>query len=401
MLWAVGILLGGWLWFPVLHWIGNANPLPLRLFYDAGDLAVYYRTTQWVLGEGQLYRDAFSEYPFLANIVFGLIRWLSLNLKILPPAQSFVFFWTYAVLLLLFLIIFLQHKWDRSFWWIWLTPPFLYFGLYRYDIYPVFCCFLGLRFIAEEKYGKGGFWLGLCIALKGYALFILPVLAYYVWKRRSLSTAWRVVAIAMAPLALTNGFVWLSMGYEALIMPYQFHMEREFNGESTVDAVVYLMHWAGVSEQKAALLQEKLLVHKWIIGATTAFGALAGLLLRPRTFEEFLRAAFFVVIGFVSVTSFYSPQFVLWFAAFTCFTQSRTIRIWLVIYTLITFLYFPIFHDLMGKPSLSFKISISILALMRLGFLVAIIFRLSGSRLYALLLRFLTVNRKSLNFEPE
>src|SRR5437899_2398642 len=45
--------------------------------FSGHDIRVYYDSSRWAAGEGTLYKDVFSEYPPVANLVFGTIRFLS------------------------------------------------------------------------------------------------------------------------------------------------------------------------------------------------------------------------------------------------------------------------------------------------------------------------------------
>src|SRR5258707_676114 len=146
---------------------------PILLFYPH-ELMVYFDSAGWVAGQGKLYLDVRSEYPVLANLIFGFIRWLSLKFRILNDEfGNFSLLWiAFAAAALLCLFACLAKR--NIVWRSWLivlllAPATVYFSLLRYDIYPIVFCLFGLDCIRRRKWNLGAVLLGFCIALKVYA----------------------------------------------------------------------------------------------------------------------------------------------------------------------------------------------------------------------------------------
>jgi hypothetical protein len=90
--------------------------------------------------------------------------------------------------------------------------------------------------------------------------------------------------------------------------------------------------------------------------------------MRPRNFEDLVNALLFAVLGFMSFSVFYSPQFVLWILPLVCFSASRVMLLSAIFFSWITYLYFPISYYLaydLAHPRL-FKAVVVALSLLRL-----------------------------------
>ncbi len=129
------------------------------------------------------------------------------------------------------------------------------------------------------------------------------------------------------------------------MVPYKYHLERGLNGESTYDAIIYIVKiWQPETE---AVLREFFNTTPLLkIGPIVLLLMMA--LSRPKTFEQLVHACLFGVVGFVSVTSFYSPQFILWIIPLACFTANSTLYWTITIYSLATYLYAPVAFDYRG-----------------------------------------------------
>src|SRR5665811_1892052 len=61
------------------------------LIFDKHDLDVYFKSSRWIIEGGHLYREVWSEYQLLANVVFATWRYLG-NL-IYPGMTGFQYTW--------------------------------------------------------------------------------------------------------------------------------------------------------------------------------------------------------------------------------------------------------------------------------------------------------------------
>ena len=105
----------------------------------------------------------------------------------------------------------------------------------------------------------------------------------------------------------------------------------------------------------------------WIAQSLQVGVAFAAAAMRPRRFEDLINAFLFAVLGFMSFSIFYSPQFVLWVLPVICFSTSRVMLISAVLFSWLTYLYFPISYDLrtMGRGRI-FKAAVVTISLLRL-----------------------------------
>ena len=335
----IGVVIG--VFVTVLALVGAAilylagNKLGIRLIgaiFDPFDLRVYYNSARWVIEGGRLYREVPSVYPLLANIIFAIFRYLShlLHLGVI----GFYSLWI-ASAWLVYLYALYRVATGTTMLAIlgWLAPASIYFALSRYDIYPAVATLMSLLAIRRTAYMEGAIWLGLAVALKGYALFPLPAYCAYIVYQRGFAAAIKVGAVVVAPTIISLVVTFAFAGWEGVIAPFEFHALRTLNGKSTYDAINYLFGAAVISDGSEI---------RWA-GQFLQIGcALAAAAMRPRSFEDLINAFLFAVLGFMSFSVFYSPQYVLWVLPLVCFSSSRVVLISAILFSWLTYLYFPI-----------------------------------------------------------
>src|SRR5262249_33546766 len=84
----------------------------------------------------------------------------------------------------------------------------------------------------------------------------------------------------------------------------------------------------------------------------------------PRTFEDLVNAFIFAVLGFMTFSVFYSPQFVLWLLPLVCFSRSGPMLISAIAFSWLTYLYFPISYHL-GHRAAPFHAAVVAVSLVR------------------------------------
>jgi hypothetical protein len=326
--------------------------------FDWHDMHVYFLSSGWVMGEGTLYRQVPSEYPLLPNLLFGAVRLISNAVPMVPAGYDrFAFVWTSLMLPLYFFVLHrLVTRYPRPAMLLWLTPTALHFSIYRYDVLAVIGTLFAVEAIRADRLRRAALLLGLVTALKGYPLFLLPVFAVYVWRRRSFREAVAACVINLAPFAVANLVTLGFSGVEGLLFAYRFHAERWLNGESTFDAIAYL---TGPAIRDALAGMPRLPI---ILQAACALIAAA---FRPRTPPELMRAFLFVTTAFVSFSVFYSPQFVLWLVPFVA-EWTWPLASWLVVGTSwVTYAYFPVAFFRRARQPRIFELSVAVVAGLR------------------------------------
>lgn len=308
----------------------------LVLYYfpelDSHDLNVYFASSRWVIEGGRLYREVPSEYPLLANVIFATVRFFG-NLM-LPGENGFYGLW---ILLAFFIYVYAAFRIVIGTTMLatlaWLAPAPIYFALLRFDIYPAVATLMSLFAIRRAHYIRGAVWLGVAAALKGYALFLLPAYCVFVVYQRGWTAAIKVGALVVAPIILSFVATLLFAGWDGAIAPYKIQALRTFNGESLYDMINYLFGSPVASRMSVA----PRVAHILQIGC-----ALAAAAMRPRSFEDLINVFLFAILGFISFSTFYSPQFVLWILPLICFSDSRVLLISAIFFSWLTYLYYPI-----------------------------------------------------------
>jgi hypothetical protein len=313
---------------------GHLGTFQIRYFFDPHDISVYFQSSRWIVEGGTLYGNVFSEYPPLANAIFAAIRWVANST--FPGSRGFQYLWLFAAAVIYALATIRVAAFALLLATAaWLAPASIYFALFRYDLYPAVATLLGLLAIRRESYMLGALWFGIAVALKGYAVFMLPSLCVFVVYRRGLVVAASVGIIAVLPLIASLAVIYGFAGLEGITGPFRFHLGRHFNGESSYDALNYLL---GIGLQAEDI--------PFVPLALQALASLVAAAMRPRSFDDLLNAMTFAIVGFVTFSIFYSPQFLLWVLPTVSFTKSRTMAVLMLLLAWVTYAYFPLAWDL-------------------------------------------------------
>jgi hypothetical protein len=327
------------------------------LVVDRHDLDVYFESSRWIIEGGRLYKEVWSEYPLLANVIFATWRYLG-NL-VYPGMTGFQYTWVItAGLMFLWAVHRVAGGTTLLATLAWVAPAPIYFALCRFDIYPAVATLLAMFAIRRASYTEGAIWLGVAAACKGYALFLLPAFCVFMIYQRGIVAAFYLGVLVVAPIILTFVATLTFVGWDEALAPLKFHMQREFNGESTYDAINYLLGTRLTLSQMPFLPQSLQLA-----------SALAAAAMRPRTFEDMVNAFIFAVLGFMTFSVFYSPQFVLWLLPLVCFSRSRVMLSSAIAFSWLTYLYFPISYHLAHGAAL-FHAAVVAVSLARLFMMI-------------------------------
>jgi hypothetical protein len=326
------------------------------LAFDPNDMYVYFDSARWISEGGRLYREVPSEYPLLANIIFATVRYLGNLLH--PGILGFYGIWIASTW---FVYLYVLYRIATGTTMLaalaWLAPAPIYFALFRFDLFPAAATLMSLFAIRRTRYIEGAVWLGVAVALKGYALFLLPAYCAFMLHQRGLAAAIKVGALALAPMILSLLATLTFAGWEGMVAPFNFHAVRTLNGESTYDAINYLFGAPVVSERSEV---------RWLAQSLQVGCALAAVVMRPQSFDDLGNAFLFAVLGFMSFSVFYSPQFVLWILPLVCFSGSWIMLISAIFLSWLTYLYYPITYVHPGLLPSLFKPVIIAVGLLRL-----------------------------------
>ncbi len=271
------------------------------------------------------YTDRFYlEYPTAALALFELGYLVQSNVVPPPPAvadsQHFgmAFFeprtdgervlWTqfriavqcYVVMMAAGLVgfILVQRKSGGPVWLL-ILPGAVYFSLNRFDVLPTLAvagCFLAL---ARGRTGSAGALLALGVLLKVFPVLFVPILLRYLGVRKGLIFLAAFAGVIFAGL----GISWAVLEWESTIGPIRVQMSRELveNNWSLYGYVLPL-----------ELADWKLVRQALLVGAV-----LAAVITRPRDLDAVRRRCALVLVLFVFIAVYWSPQWFLWFLPLT------------------------------------------------------------------------------------
>lgn len=315
-----------------------------RFLYDDFDMGVYFNTSRWAVTEEVLFREVKSEYPLAANYLFAAVRVKSGRFtSFAEPLHRFTWLWmscAWVVYVGLLSRVAAHARWPTLL--LFAQPAVIFFTLVRFDIYPVALTFLALQAASRDRHRTAALWLGLAVAVKGYPLFVLPSFAVFVWRRAGLKSAAVASLIAMTPLVAATAFVYSYAGKDGVLGPYKFHAVRGLDsGSSTYDAVSAL---GGTAAKR--VVEWPRAVNALQAAAALAAAGLLALRRREDAFAGFVAAGGFALVALLSLSPFYSPQFVMWLLPFAVFAGSRLLRVVMHVYLVATWLYFPLAFDM-------------------------------------------------------
>jgi hypothetical protein len=182
-----------------------------------------------------------------------------------------------------------------------LMPASLFFAFNRYDVVPALFTALSFACLGRRRLTGSAMFLGLAVALKVYPILFLPLILRYLLPRRHEAIRYGAVFAATTSLLV---FAPLLFGADlrAVIGPYRFQLTRPPETGMTI---------------YGCLLPE-IAATGWF-GSLLRLGTLAGVtalsIARPITsLASLLRRGCLILLVFVTLAVFYSPQWVLWFA---------------------------------------------------------------------------------------
>ena len=217
-----------------------------------------------------------------------------------------------------------------------LLPASQYFAANRFDIVPALLVALSLACLGRRRVVASAVLLAAATMVKVYPVLLVPLVVRYVSDNRKAAAA-RTAAYGLAAVALLLPPL-LRFGWESTWAPYHFQLSREYDPLSM--GTLY-----------GCVLPEALGGHG--LGArlfrtgSVLLTALALSWSRPADLGSVLRRSAVVLVVFVSVQVFYSPQWILWLCPFLI-PLARLDR-WVLGLTvaldLVTFVTFPIVFD--------------------------------------------------------
>jgi hypothetical protein len=215
-------------------------------------------------------------------------------------------------------------------------PAAMYFTLDRFDIVPALLTALSLASLGRRRIVAAAVTLAVAALVKVYPLLLAPLVVRYLWDDRRSAQIWvatfalTVAACLLPPLLLS--------GWTATWAPYAYQMSRPLLGGS----------WSGYGYVLPEFLAER---GAWRLGGVGLI-VMSLAAMRPPDLSGLLRRGSLVLIAFVSVAVFYSPQWILWLTQLLVpLARQRRSILWLAIaLDFVTYTSFPIVFDLPASP---------------------------------------------------
>lgn len=340
-------------WMFLTHWAtwGHLSVLGRWVFIERYDLHCYFAAAQGASNGHGVFAGLRNEYPFAANLVFDAVGALSHAWHPLAdPFESFVWLWVSLMWWAYLGVFALLRRYGHGLaWLLWLTPAALHFTLMRFDALPMLATLFALLALRRDHIFAASLWLGLAIALKAYAVVLLPCYGVYVLARRSWYRAALECGLVLAPFALAHAIVFVLAGREVMEAPYRLLALHHLNGESAWDALHLL---TGADTRK--FLKAMPAVPKYLVLLAGIVPALSW----PATFEAFAEAGGAALLASILFLDFQSPQYVLWALPFVAFSNSRREQILFLVHSFAVYLYFPVAFSMRSRHAAVWHASI-------------------------------------------
>jgi hypothetical protein len=235
-----------------------------------------------------------------------------------------------------------------------LLPPSLYFTINRFDVLPALLTLVAIRLLQGNRSAAAGAALAAGAMTKWYPALLLPAFAIHLWRRDG-RAPWSLLLSFVAVTAVVAApTLWLG-GIDAFLVPYRFHGARGL----VTGSLPLLIHDAvrsvsGVSVDGPA--------YRLLFVLLQLAGLPLCVLHRSDRMESLVHCCLVAVLPFVMFSRVASPQWILWILPLALLVaRSRADVAWLVIYSLATYLVYPLAWDALGEHSIAVAVGWALL----------------------------------------
>jgi hypothetical protein len=315
----------------------------VRMFVDFWDLRAYFNDGKWFTTGTQPYIDVPSEYPQVATLLFGWVHWFGRN-ELRKAAAREIYFRAFRLIMILtgyITFLLLEYMRTKKKWLALLLflPAPLYFLFNRFDILPAFLCLLALFFIQRKNWYVAAFLLAVSAMTKWYAVLLMPSFVMYAWFIDK-KIPWKPVLLFVMTIILITLPTYIAGGFDALLLPYRYHMKRSLELVSLPKLLV--------SNFKVDNISEKVVVMFFI--CLQLLASAISFFFHIESFTKLVNWWILVVGCFVLFSQIYSPQWILWVLPFLLLIVEDAFDIGLVIiFGILTYVGYPLAFD--GMPS--------------------------------------------------
>ena len=356
----------------------------LRLFRDDQELGALFDMVGY-FHRGQLpYQGTHLGYPPLAILYLTIPALFTDNINVY--GSLLIALNAILTLALIAVTAYLLKEFGKKTnrLWLFTLPAFLYFAVNRFDVLPAFLSMLSLLFLVKKRFGWSFFLLSLLFLTKGYAIVLFPVWFVFYLNQQpsqlSKENIFRPLFFFIIPIVVVTTFFCLVAGLENGLFPYVYQSLRYF-GYGSFQVIFHQslssLLPAGIFNPGASLAVKafsflQLLLPILIFAGYGVFKKYI------KTADDVVRWSFLVLLIYVFLSIYYSPQWLIWLLPFFVLTVSdwRAVR-WWVAYDIFSYLQFPLAWDLLSPYSWGFEMAV----LARTIILAVIIYKV-GQRIW-------------------
>jgi hypothetical protein len=185
-----------------------------------------------------------------------------------------------------------------------ILPGVLFFSLNRFDVVPALLTALSFACLGRDRVRLSAAFLAAGTLIKVYPVFLAPLVLRYIHANRPRSAVPWVTFYAGTLLAFLTPATWL-WGADEVWAPYLVQLSRQHEG---MTAYQYLIPFDGLREELAGNGAVGQLFRPGTLAIVMAL-----MLMRPASgLDGVLRRGTVVLITFIMLSVFHSPQWILW-----------------------------------------------------------------------------------------
>lgn len=218
-----------------------------------------------------------------------------------------------------------------------LLPGALFFAVNRFDVLPALLAACGFALLGRRWVVLSAVCLGAATMVKVYPVLLAPLVIRYLSENRRAAVNWTVAYASTLGAFLLPALI--ASDWEAVLGPYRYQLTRPPEFKWTLYGYV-LPRYLGASDA---------------LGSAFRLGSVLvvlGLLLRrrPTDLDDLLRRGATVLLVFVALQVFYSPQWILWLLPLLVPLAERRRQLIPLLIALDLVSYFSLVSVLPGSP---------------------------------------------------
>jgi hypothetical protein len=321
--------------------------LDVRIINDYFDRSAFALRGSWFSLSKAPYTEVFSEYPQVATYFFALPYILMepiisqnktlIELIQIPdppnsiPQNQIVFDYATVFSLLMMVFSFLsisllyQLRGNQKISLLLLLPSSFYFTFNRFDIMVCFLVLLSLYLLSRKCYKMSA---------------LLPIfLTYYYSIHRKINWS-MILTFSLTSLIIILPTI-ISGGIDGLLIPYKFGFSKNQNVR---ESLLYLINHVFKKVFNIGFVRNITLLLFFLF---QFFGIPLCITSKIVSFDKVVKWSALSILIFMLFAKFYSPQWILWISPLLILSaRKKSDTIWIILFDLLTYIYFPIFYDI-------------------------------------------------------